>query len=87
MSRVQDDAPPLNDDGREWLERNVAEQDARRAAIEAEMDELAPQRDRWIAEFFDRIQQWGFNFNCDQRRKITKEELPAKPDRPFKVNF
>ena len=58
-----------------------------RGSTQAEMDELAPQRDHWIAEFFDRIQRWGFNFNGDQRRKISKEELPAKPDRPFKVNF
>jgi len=87
MSQVQDDAPPIDRDGQEWLERNVAEQEARRAAIQAEMDELAPQRDHWIAEFFDRIQRWGFNFNGDQRRKISKKELPAKPDRPFKVNF
>ncbi len=87
MSQVQDDAPPIDSDGQEWLERNVAEQEARRAAIQAEMDKLAPQRDRWIDEFFDRIQRWGFNFNGDQRRKISREELPAKPDRPFKVNF
>ena len=87
MSQVQDDAPPIDSDGQEWLERNVAEQEARRAAIQADMDELAPQRDRWIDEFFDRIQRWGFNFNGDQRRKISREELPAKPERPFKVNF
>ena len=87
MSRVQDDAPPIDRDGQNWLERNVAEQETRRATIEAEMDELAPQRDRWIAEFFDRIQRWGFNFNGDQRRKISKEELPTKPERPCKVNF
>jgi len=87
MSQVQDDAPPFDGESRDWLERNVTEQEARRSAIEAEMIELAPQRDRWIATFFDRIQRWGFNFNGDQRRKISKEELPAKPDRPFKVNF
>jgi hypothetical protein len=87
MRRVQDDAPSLDRNSQEWLERNVAEQEARRVTIETEMDELAPQRDHWIDEFFDRIQRWGFNFNGDQRRKISKEELPAKPDRPFKVNF
>ena len=87
MRRVQDDAPSLDRNSQEWLERNVAEQEARRATIETEMDELAPQRDHWIDEFFDRIQRWGFNFNGDQRRKISKEELPPKPDRPFKVNF
>ena len=87
MSQVQDDAPPMNRDGQEWLEQNVAEQETRRSTIESEMDELAPQRNHWIAEFFDRIQRRGFNFNGDQRRKISKEELPTKPDRPFKVNF
>ena len=87
MSQVQDDAPPMNRDGQEWLEQNVAEQETRRATIESEMDELAPERNRWVDEFFDRIQRWGFNFNGDQRRKISKEELPTKPDRPFKVNF
>ncbi len=87
MRRVQDDAPSLDRNSQEWLERNVAEQEARRVTIETEMDELAPQRDHWIDEFFDRIQRWGFNFNGDQRRKIAEEELPTKPDRPFKVNF
>ena len=87
MSQVQDDAPPIDSDSRDWLERNVAEQETRRTTIESSMDALGPERDHWIAEFFDRIKRWGFNFNGDQRRKIAEEELPAKPDRPFKVNF
>ena len=87
MSQVQDDAPPIDSDSRDWLERNVAEQETRRTTIESSMDDLAPERNRWVDEFFDRIQRWGFNFNGDQRRKIAEEELPAKPDRPFKVNF
>ncbi len=36
---------------------------------------------------FERIQTRGFNYNCDQLRKILKDELPVKPDRPFKVVY
>jgi hypothetical protein len=87
MSSVHDDMPAINQAQREWLERNLAEQKQRHAAIVEDMEQLAEQRDVWIEEFLERLQTRGFNYNCDQLRQILKEELPVKPDRPFKVVY
>ena len=87
MSKVQDDMPELTEAQREWLNVNLAEQAERHAAIVDDMEQLTEQRDQWIEEFLERIQTRGFNFNCDQLRQILREELPEKPDRPFKVVF
>lgn len=87
MSNVQDDMPAINQAQQEWLERNLAEQKQRHAAIVEDMEQLAEQRDVWIEEFLERLQTRGFNYNCDQLRQILKEELPVKPDRPFKVVY
>jgi hypothetical protein len=87
MDRVQDNAPPLSDEERDWIAKNAAAQRERHEKIVAEMEALAPQRDEWIDGFFGRIQTRGFNHNGDARTKIDKDELPEKPDRPFKVVF
>jgi hypothetical protein len=87
MTKVQDEAPELNQAQREWLDRNLAEQKERHAAIVDDMEQLTAQRDEWIEEFLERIQTRGFNSNCDELRKILKDELPVKPDRPFKVVY
>lgn len=87
MSRVQDEAPPMNREQREWLEKNLAEQQQRHQKVLEEMDQLAAQRDIWVDEFLERLQTRGFNYNCDALRQIPAEEIPVKPDRPFKVNF
>lgn len=87
MRRLQDEAPPLDGDQRDWLDRNLAEQKRRHQQILDDMDELSAQRDAWIDQFLLRIQERGFNYNCDALRQIPEDEIPAKPDRPFKVNF
>jgi hypothetical protein len=87
MSKVQDEAPELGQAQREWLDKNLAEQKQRHAAIVGDMEQLTEQRDEWIEEFLERIQTRGFNYNCDELRKILKDELPVKPDRPFKVVY
>ncbi|TDJ46299.1 MAG: hypothetical protein E2O50_00090 [Gammaproteobacteria bacterium] len=87
MSRVQDHSPELSAAQREWRDRNLAEQKQRHADIVEDMEQLAARRDEWIEAFLERIQTRGFNYNCDALRKILKEELPVKPDRPFKVVY
>jgi len=87
MQRVQDEAPPLSDEQQDWIANNAAAQRERHADIVEEMEALAPQRDAWIDAFFGRIQTRGFNHNGDARTVIDEEELPEKPDRPFKVVF
>ncbi|MGI9309377.1 MAG: hypothetical protein ACR2P6_08945 [Gammaproteobacteria bacterium] len=87
MSKVQDDAPELSKAQRDWLDKNVAVQKQRHASIVDDMEQLSAQRDEWIEQFLERLQTRGFNYNCDALRKITKDELPLKPERPFKVVF
>ena len=87
MSKVKDEAPELSQAQREWLDKKLAEQKQRHAAIVDDMEQLTEQRDEWIEGFLERIQTRGFNYNCDQLRKILKDELPVKPDRPFKVVY
>jgi len=87
MSTVQDDMPVITEAQQAWLDKNLAEQRDRHATIIDDMEQLSAQRDLWIEGFLERLQTRGFNYNCDQLRKILKDELPVKPDRPFKVVF
>jgi len=87
MKKVQDQIPPLNDEQRAWHQDNLKQQKERHEKIVADMDQLSDQRDIWIDEFLQRIQERGFNYNCDALREIPAEEVPEKPDRPFKVVF
>jgi hypothetical protein len=87
MAKVQDDAPELNAQQREWMDRNLDEQKIRHTKIADDMESLSPQRDIWVDGFLERIQTRGFNYNCDALRIIADEELPEKPNRPFKVVF
>jgi hypothetical protein len=70
-----------------WLKREIAEQKTRYRKIVREQDALEPKRDKWVAEFLQRIQTRGFNVHFDQLRKIRPEEIPTKPKRKFKVVF
>jgi hypothetical protein len=87
MQKVQDHSPTLNAKQEAWLEDNRTRQVARHQQIEADMDALSAQREEWIEGFLERIQRLGFNYNCDLKRKIASDELPAQSDRPFKVVF
>jgi hypothetical protein len=77
--RVQDLRPARTKDAVAWLKENVAEQKKRYAAIVKEMDELAPQREKWVAEFLQIVQTYGFSVTGDTRRKIKPHEVPKKP--------
>jgi hypothetical protein len=70
-----------------WLKREAAEQKTRYRKIVREQDALEPKRDKWVADFLQRIQVRGFNVHFDQLRKIRPEEIPTKPKRKFKVVF
>ncbi|MCU0975667.1 MAG: hypothetical protein MUC71_05055 [Steroidobacteraceae bacterium] len=70
-----------------WLKQEIREQKTRYRKIVAEQDALAPQREKWIAAFLERIQTRGFNVHADMLRKIPVEEIPQKPRRRFKVVF
>ncbi len=64
----------------QWLKEELADQEARFAKIEQQMQELAPTRVKWYAEFFDRIGRNGFNADGDMKVKIKREDLPVKPE-------
>ncbi len=87
MTRVQDQAPRRTDEENDWISKNLTQQEERHAKIVKEMEALAPQRDVWIDEFFQRLQTRGYNYNCDAVRVIDKDDIPKKPNRPFKVVF
>jgi len=70
-----------------WMRQETREQKGRFRKIVAEQDALASRRDKWIADFLDRIQTRGFNVHADVLRKIPKEKIPKKPKRKFKVVF
>ena len=87
MKRVQDQAPLRTDEESDWISKNLAQQEERHVNIVKEMEALAPQRDVWIDEFFQRLQARGYNYNCDAVRVIDKDDIPKKPNRRFKVVF
>lgn len=64
----------------EWLREEIAEQEQRFAKIEKQMNDLAPVRAKWYEEFFDRLSLRGFNADGDEKVKIKREDLPAKPE-------
>ncbi|MBU3671596.1 MAG: hypothetical protein FGM43_03525 [Sinobacteraceae bacterium] len=70
-----------------WLKKEIVEQKRRYRKIVAEQEALTPKRDKWIAEFLQRIQTRGVHTHYDQMRKVRPEEIPVKPKRKFKVVF
>ncbi len=83
--RVQDKKPKRNKTVQAWIDENVAEQKIRYRAIVKEMEELEPQRKRWIRDFLKTVQTRGFNVDGDMLRKIPKAEIPKEPKRKHKV--
>ncbi len=71
----------------QWVKKELVAQKARYKKIVQEQEDLSPKREKWIEEFFERIQTRGYNVHYDQRRKIDAKEIPKKPRRKFKVVF
>ena len=71
----------------EWLEEEIAEQLERYKKIVSDMDAASEKREQWYKEFFDRIQDQGFNMDGDARMKIADDDLPVKPDTRHKVVY
>ena len=70
-----------------WMKQETREQKTRYRKIVAEQEALGSRRDKWVADFLERIQTRGFNVHADMLRKIPKEKIPRKPKRKFKVVF
>ena len=80
--RVQNEKPPIGSEAGAWLDQETAAQQRRYERIVAEQEALSPQRERSYAEFLEIVSTRGFNVTGDQRRVISADELPEKPDRP-----
>ncbi len=70
-----------------WLRKEVIDQKSRYRKIVKEQEALTPKRDKWIADFLQRIQTRGVHVHFDQMRKVRPEEIPTKPKRKFRVVF
>ncbi|MEL6446743.1 MAG: hypothetical protein AAFQ62_02210 [Pseudomonadota bacterium] len=79
--RVQHKKPPMSAAAREWLEQETDAQERRYVGIVAEQEALTPDREQWYAEFLEIVSTRGFNVTGDQRRVISEDELPKRPDR------
>jgi len=82
MKYVQDEKPERSDEVKAWLDEEIAAQKVRHDAIAAEMEGIQEERNGWIANFLNIIQNRGFNVNGDMRRQVADEEMPSRPDRP-----
>ena len=51
-----------------WLKKEIAEQKRRYRKIVDEQEALSPKRDKWIADFLQRIQTRGVHTHYDQMR-------------------
>ncbi len=87
MSKVHDQAPSRDPLTQEWIDAHLPEQERRQVKIIKDMDALGAERDQWIEAFLERIQKRGFNVDGDMKRRVGPDEVPEKPDRPFKVVF
>jgi len=69
-----------------WIESESAQQTRHYRRISREMDRLEPDRKRWVKEFFARITgPRGFSVHAGTRRTISKQDIPKRPRRPWRV--
>ena len=73
---------------RRWLKQEIAEQKQRYREIVQRINvDMASKREKWYAEFLERIQTRGFSVHYNQLRKITPDELPKKPRRKTRAVY
>ena len=70
-----------------WIGNELKQQQKRFKKILKNMEDLSPKREKWIAEFFDRITTRGTNIDGDIRRVVAPEEVPKPPRRKFRVTY
>lgn len=70
-----------------WIDAEAAVQQEIYAKIVKEMDDLEPEREKWIAEFLERIQTRGYHVHADILRVIQPEEIPVRPNRKLRVVY
>lgn len=79
-------AEPIPPAVQAWIDEDARQQLRHYRTIAREMAELAPERERWVKEFFERIcGPRGFSVHAGTRRTIPRDELPPRPRRPWRV--
>ena len=73
---IEHDIPP---EVQEWIKGEIEAQEKRFSIIDKQMEDLAPMREKWYQEFFDRITTIGFNTDGDEKMVISPSDLPVKP--------
>ncbi len=68
-----------------WIEEETKEQEERFAKINQQMEDLAPEREKWYQQFHDRCMTIGYNADADDKVKIAPEDIPLKGDRKDQV--
>lgn len=68
-----------------WIEEETREQEERFDKIAKQMDDLKPKREKWYQQFFDRIQNRGYNADADDKVKIAPEDIPLQDGREDQV--
>ncbi|MBP01366.1 MAG: hypothetical protein CMM25_00945 [Rhodospirillaceae bacterium] len=79
--------PEMTAEEKQWFEEELKEQVARYEKIVKQMDDLTEQREKWVAEFTQRIQSRGFHWHAENRRVIPKEEIRPRDSRPLQVVY
>ena len=74
---IEHDVP---EEVKEWIKRETEAQEERFAKIEQQMKDLAPTREQWYQEFFDRLTTIGFNMDGDDKIVLDPSQLPVKPE-------
>lgn len=86
--KILNQKPKRESEVEAWLAEEVRRQRERYEQIAHAMNvELADEREKWIQEFYERIQTTGFYWHADNKKIIKSEEIFQKPDREFKVVF
>ncbi|MCP3956430.1 MAG: hypothetical protein GY719_01115 [bacterium] len=69
-----------------WIEQEDRDQVQHYRRIYKEIAELAPLRDVWVEEFFERITgPRGYSVHAGTRRTIPEGQIPARPARPWRL--
>jgi hypothetical protein len=69
-----------------WVAAEVAQQQEHYQRIAAELAAREAERERECLAFFARITgPRGYSVHAGNRRTLAPEELPARPDRPWRV--
>ena len=69
-----------------WIEEEACAQMGHYRRIYQEVERLAPERDRWVEGFFERISgPRGFSVHAGTRKTIPQDQIPERPDRVWRL--